>query len=79
MSVQTASKKCPSCETTTTVMLFLTKNFSKKRIAERSKWFVGSSNKRISGSEYNAWAKAKRIRHPPLSRFPGVSNMDSWN
>ncbi len=46
-------------------------------IASRSKWFVGSSSSRISGSTNRAAAKATRIRHPPLNEENGSCNCSS--
>mmetsp|Transcript_101338 Transcript_101338/g.285811 ORF Transcript_101338/g.285811 Transcript_101338/m.285811 type:complete len:226 (-) Transcript_101338:411-1088(-) len=64
-SVITASRKCASWDTTTTVALESLSHSWSQKIASRSKWFVTSSNKSRSGSAKSARASESRMRHPP--------------
>mmetsp|Transcript_22375 Transcript_22375/g.48678 ORF Transcript_22375/g.48678 Transcript_22375/m.48678 type:complete len:91 (-) Transcript_22375:896-1168(-) len=58
-----------SCEwqTKNKMRFQLLKYSSSHRTASISKWFVGSSRSKNSGSMNNARANATRIRHPPLN------------
>ena len=67
--VQTLFKKYLSCETTITVFSKLIKNSSSQAIASKSKWFVGSSSKSISGFPNNALASNTLTFNAPVSSF----------
>jgi len=66
MSVVTSFKNARSCETSSTVCLYVLRYSCNHRTASRSRWLVGSSRSRRSGSIKRAEARATRIRHPPL-------------
>mmetsp|Transcript_31022 Transcript_31022/g.79649 ORF Transcript_31022/g.79649 Transcript_31022/m.79649 type:complete len:306 (+) Transcript_31022:178-1095(+) len=44
-----------------------------QRVAGRSRWLVGSSRSSSPGSRNSAWARAARVRQPPLSVDRGAS------
>mmetsp|Transcript_96735 Transcript_96735/g.250175 ORF Transcript_96735/g.250175 Transcript_96735/m.250175 type:complete len:244 (-) Transcript_96735:138-869(-) len=48
------------------------KNSSSHVTAGTSRWFVGSSSSRRSGCTNKAWAKAIRMRQPPLNSLVGL-------
>ena len=47
--------------------------------ASKSKWFVGSSNKRISGATNNALARDTLILQPPDNDPTGLCNIACEN
>mmetsp|Transcript_30232 Transcript_30232/g.93278 ORF Transcript_30232/g.93278 Transcript_30232/m.93278 type:complete len:170 (+) Transcript_30232:1242-1751(+) len=80
MCVQIPSRKPASCETTIRIFgrfcfsLYCTDKYDSSQItAFKSRWFVGSSSIRTSGSMNTADASAIRFRQPPEKDFVGRS------
>mmetsp|Transcript_122460 Transcript_122460/g.305786 ORF Transcript_122460/g.305786 Transcript_122460/m.305786 type:complete len:94 (-) Transcript_122460:1384-1665(-) len=75
MSVAQASKNARSCETATTMRSFFGASAPHSRLKCscshrtpcKSRWFVGSSSRRMSGRLQSTRANASRMRHPPDS------------
>mmetsp|Transcript_100067 Transcript_100067/g.288951 ORF Transcript_100067/g.288951 Transcript_100067/m.288951 type:complete len:192 (+) Transcript_100067:1089-1664(+) len=79
MSVTTSLRNARSCDTTRTVCGYVCKWFSNQSTASKSKWFVGSSNMRISGRMNKAAAIAARTRQPPDIEESGAFCISSVN
>ena len=67
MRVASRRRNARSCVMKKSVGLARTRNSSSQRIAARSRWFVGSSSSRMSGSPTNARASSTRRFIPPES------------
>ena len=73
MCVQTLFRKCRSCEMMIMVESRAFSTPSSQRIVLMSRWLVGSSSSRISGSANRAWASSTRNFHPGATALIGPS------
>src|SRR5690554_5487508 len=79
MVSQIVSKKYLSCVTMKIVDLDLERYSSNHSIMSKSKWLVGSSKNKKSGSEMSTFAKATRFFCPPESVLTFASWSSSFN
>mmetsp|Transcript_9115 Transcript_9115/g.20601 ORF Transcript_9115/g.20601 Transcript_9115/m.20601 type:complete len:103 (+) Transcript_9115:1064-1372(+) len=67
MWVHTVFMKSWEWQTKKRILVHFERYSSNHKTASISKWFVGSSKSKNSGSMNNALASETRIRHPPLN------------